>query len=83
MYVLSFGQDGRIVNLHQCDRRQLNVARTIVMQFVLVFVVLLFSAALILYASPLILYVAPVIALGIAISLLNDAIRHRSKTVKH
>lgn len=80
---MSSGQDGGIVNLHQCEWRRLIVARTIVMQFVLVFVVLLFSAALILYASPLILYVAPVIALGIAISLLNDAIRHRSKTVEH
>jgi len=53
------------------------------MQFLLVLVVLLFSAALVLYASPLILYVAPLIALGIVISLLNDAIRHRSKTVEH
>lgn len=59
------------------------VARANVMQFILVLIVLLFSAALILYASPLILYIAPLIVIGVVISLLMDSVRHKAKTVRH
>lgn len=54
------------------------------MQVLLVFVVLLFSAAIILYALPLVLYIAPVVVVGLAISLINDAIHHhRAKVAGH
>lgn len=51
------------------------------MQALLVFVVLLFSAALILYALPLILYIAPVLMIGLAISLINESIHHHKARV--
>lgn len=53
------------------------------MQIFLIFVVLVFSVALILYASPLILYIAPLIIIGLVISFLTDSVRHHSKTVRH
>jgi hypothetical protein len=53
------------------------------MHVFLIFVVLLFSVALILYALPLILYIAPLIVVGILISLISDAVHHRSKPVGH
>jgi hypothetical protein len=54
------------------------------MQIVLVFVVLLFSAAIILYALPLILYIAPVLVIGLLISLINDSIHHhKAKAAGH
>jgi nitrate/nitrite transporter NarK len=59
------------------------VAGTAVMQLFLIFVVLVFSVALILYASPIILYIAPLIVIGLVISFLTDSIRHHSKTARH
>lgn len=54
------------------------------MQVFLVFVVLLFSAAIILYALPLILYIAPILVIGLLISLINDSIRHhRARVAGH
>ena len=53
------------------------------MEFFLIFVVLVFSVALILYASPIILYITPLIVVGLLISFLIDSVRHHSKTVRH
>ena len=53
------------------------------MPVLMIFVVLLFSAALVVYALPLILYIAPVLVVGILISLINDSIHHRSKPAGH
>lgn len=50
------------------------------MQLFLIFIVLVFSVALILYASPIVLYIAPLIVIGLLISLLTDSVRHHSKT---
>jgi hypothetical protein len=51
------------------------------MHILVIFVVLMFSAALFLYALPLFLYIAPVIMLGLIISFATDASHHRSKSV--
>jgi hypothetical protein len=53
------------------------------MQYVLVFVVLVFSVALVLYALPIVLYIAPLIVVGILISLVTGFVRHKSKTIGH
>ncbi len=53
------------------------------MQLFLIFVVLVFSVALILYAAPIILYIVPLIVIGLLISFLIDFVRHHSKTVRH
>ena len=53
------------------------------MQFILVFVVLVFSVAIVLYALPLIIYIAPLIVVAVVISLLMDSYRHRAKAVRH
>lgn len=60
--------------------RQIFVAGRTVMQLFLIFIVLVFSVALILYASPIVLYIAPLIVIGLLISLLTDSVRHHSKT---
>ena len=53
------------------------------MELFLIFVVLVFSVALILYAAPIILYIVPLIVIGLLISFLIDSVRHHSKTGKH
>ncbi len=54
------------------------------MQVFLIFVVLLFSAAIILYALPLILYIAPILVVGLLISLIMDSIHHhKAKPAGH
>jgi hypothetical protein len=53
------------------------------MQLFLVFVVLVFSVALILYASPIILYLAPLVVIGFLVSFLTNSVRRHSKTVRH
>ena len=50
------------------------------MQALLIFVVLLFSAALIIYTLPLLLYIAPVMIIGLVISLIDDAMHHPKAT---
>jgi hypothetical protein len=52
------------------------------MQVLLVFVVLMFSAALILYASPVILFLVPLVVVGLIFSALTDTARHHSKSVR-
>ena len=59
------------------------VARKTVMQLFLIFVVLVFSVALILYALPIILYIAPLIVVGVLISWVIDFIRKTSRSVGH
>ena len=83
LYELTNVLDRRIVKVPQYIMRQIFVAGRTVMQLFLVFVVLVFSVALILYASPIILYIAPLIVVGLVISFLIDSVRHHSKTVKH
>jgi 4-hydroxybenzoate polyprenyltransferase len=53
------------------------------MQILVVFVVLMFSAALLVYALPLILYIAPLCIAGIIISLAHEAVEHKSRPVGH
>lgn len=53
------------------------------MQLFLIFVVLVFSVALILYALPIILYIAPLIVVGILIGRVTDSIRKKSRPVGH
>lgn len=53
------------------------------MQILVVFVVLLFSAALFVYALPLFLYIAPLFIAGIIISLVHEAVHHKSRPVGH
>ena len=53
------------------------------MQLFLIFVMLVFSVALIPYALPIILYIAPLIVVGVLISWVTDWIRNKSRTVGH
>jgi archaellum component FlaG (FlaF/FlaG flagellin family) len=53
------------------------------MQIFLIFVVLVFSVALVVYASPIILFIVPLIVIGLVISYLSDSDRHHSNTVEH
>lgn len=74
----------RIVKLHRYDLRQLIAARMAVMEFLMIFVVLAFSVALMLYATPIILYVVPLLLVGLLISYIHDSVRHhRSRAAGH
>jgi len=53
------------------------------MQYLLILIVLMLSAALMLFALPIILYVVPLIVVGLLISLGTSNHSYRSKTVKH
>ncbi len=59
------------------------VARKIEMQLFLIFVMLVFSVALIPYALPIILYIAPLIVVGVLISWVTDSIRNKSRIAGH
>jgi hypothetical protein len=71
------------IQVCQYGTRRASVARMVAMQILLIPVVLLFSVAVILNALPLILYIAPVLIVGLIISLIVDALHHRSKPVTH
>ena len=75
-YVLLFFSGARIVNLHQCELSQDLVARKVEMQLALVFVVLLFSIAIIVYALPVMLYIVPLVVIGVLISIAVDSHHH-------
>ncbi len=54
--------------------------KMVVMLYMLIFVVLVFSIGIILYALPLILYVAPIIAFGTLVSLAKEFARDRDNS---
>lgn len=80
IYVLPGPSQGHTFKQSQWTNATQGVAKEVTMQALLIFVVLLFSAALIIYTLPLLLYIAPVMIIGLVISLIDDAMHHPKAT---